>query len=52
MEIIVPALVILGVIIIFGKVILLFFSALGGFFSFLFPLAVLIALIFFFTLLF
>jgi|TARA_B100000959_G_C14728571_1_gene519962 F0F1-type ATP synthase assembly protein I len=52
MEIIIPALIVLGIIVIFGKTISLSFSALGGFLSFLVPVAVLITIVYFLTLIF
>ena len=52
MEIIIPALVVIGIIIIFGKTILLSFSALGGILSLLVPVAVLVAIIYLFSLFF
>ena len=50
MEIIILALIVLGIIVIFGKTILLSLSALGGFLSFLVPVAVLITIVYFLTL--
>jgi len=52
MEILIPILIIIGLIVIFGKTIMLSLSALGGFLSFLIPVAVLITIVYFLTLIF
>jgi len=52
MEFILIGLIVFGIIIIFGKAILVFFSALGGILSLLVPVAVLVAIIYLFSIFF
>jgi len=52
MEILIPILIIIGLVVIFGKAILVLFSALGGILSLLLPVAVLVAIIYLFSLFF
>lgn len=52
MEILIPIFIIIGLIVIFGKTIMLSLSALGGLLSFLIPVTVLVAIVYILTLIF